>query len=349
MFHAKPLEGASVWAGAEMAGSSRWIRDLPPTIAESIDRAVRSIGNQDWKQITRADFPLPGSEGFFDDVREELENGSGMAKIRGLDVARYSMDELRRIWFGLGTHLGQPSYQNRRGELMREIRDEGADIGKKYGETTDKSGQKFLSSSARTLSPGQLRFHTDRCDVVGLLCVRQALLGGVSKLCSSGTVYNAMLERRPDLLELLCAPIPRSRFGEEAGGENLIYELPVFGVRDGKLTSHFSLTYIESAQQMPGARKLSAVEWEAIELLMKLSEEFSFEMRLEPGVIQLLNNNVIYHGRTAFTDDASQNADRMLMRLWLAVPNSRALPEDHAILWGNVGAGSKRGGIAQEA
>jgi hypothetical protein len=39
----------------------------------------------------------------------------------------------------------------------------------------------------------------------------------------------------------------------------------------------------------------------------------------------------------------------MLMRLWLSVPNSRALPEDHAVLWGDVGAGRPRGGIAQPA
>ena len=35
----------------------------------------------------------------------------------------------------------------------------------------------FLSSYARTLTNQQLRFHTDRCDVVGLFCIRQALRG----------------------------------------------------------------------------------------------------------------------------------------------------------------------------
>src|SRR5689334_8422989 len=107
-----------------------------------------------------------------------------------------------------------------------------------------------------------------RCDVAGLLCVRRASEGGVSKLASSATVYNEILERRPDLHALLCRPIPRSRFGEEAGGEHVAYDLPVFGLRDGKLTSHYSLTYIEYAQMIPGVRKLSAAEHEAIRLLM---------------------------------------------------------------------------------
>jgi hypothetical protein len=267
-----------------------------------------------------------------------------------LPVGRYEHEQLRKIWFGLGHHLGTIMFQNCRGEVMREIRDEGMGVGAAlYGATVDPSGRQFLSSGARTLSAGQLRFHTDRCDVVGLLCVRQASEGGVSKLASSATVYNEMLRRRPDLHALLCRPIPRSRFGEEAGGAHVAYDLPVFGVRDGKLTSHYSLTYIENAQMLPGVRKLSAAEHEAIEMLMALAEEHCFEMRFSPGDIQLLNNHVIYHGRTAFKDDASTGQDRSLMRLWLSVPNSRALPEDHAVLWGDVSAGKPHGGIAQPA
>ncbi len=241
-------------------------------------------------------------------------------------------------------------YQNHFGEAMRDIRDEGMGMGAKlYGATVDASGKQFLSSGARTLSSGQLRFHTDRCDVVGLLCVRQACEGGVSKLASSATVYNEILKRRPDLHALLCQPIPRSRFGEEPGGEHVVYDLPVFGVRDGKLTSHFSLTYIENAQMLPHARKLTDAEHEAIQMLMDVAQEECFEMLFEPGDIQLLNNHIIYHGRTAFKDDASTGHDRMLMRLWLSMPNSRALPEDHAVLWGDVRAGRPRGGIAQPA
>ena len=343
------LEGACVWQGAEMARSDRWVKTFPATVLEQIDCALDKSAALDWRRINRDSFPLPGAAAFFDDVREELENGCGMVQLRGLDVQRYDEAQLRRLWYGFGCHLGTPLYQNRRGEVMRDIRDEGAAGASLYGATVDAEGKPFLSSGARTLSTGQLRFHTDRCDVVGLLCVRQASEGGVSKLASSATVYNEILARRPDLHALLCKPIPRSRFGEEAGGEHVAYDLPVFGLRDGKLTSHFSLTYIENAQLLPGVRRLSEAEHEAIAMLMAVAEEVSFEMRFAPGDIQLLNNHVIYHGRTAFKDDAGRGQDRLLMRLWLAMPNSRALPEDHAVLWGDVEAGRPRGGIAQPA
>ncbi len=141
-----------------------------------------------------------------------------MVKLRGLPVERYTPDELRRIWFGIGCHLGRPVFQNRRGELMREIRDEGSEAGQRYGQVTTGAGegQAFLSSYARTLTNGALRFHTDRTDVVGLLCVQQARAGGVSRLVSSVAIHNEMLRRRPDLLDLLFEDFHRSRFGEEA-------------------------------------------------------------------------------------------------------------------------------------
>jgi hypothetical protein len=350
MSQSNDLQGACVWKGAEISQDRRWIKEFPAGLLKQIDVAIGKVNGLDWRQINRHNFPLPDAAAFFDDVREELENGCGMVKIRGLDVGRYNQEQLRRIWYALGSHLGTPMYQNRSGEMMRDIRDEGMGVGAKlYGATVDASGKPFLSSGARTLSSGQLRFHTDRCDVVGLLCVRQAHEGGISKLASSAAVYNAIRKRRPDLHTVLCRPIPRSRFGEEAGGEHVVYDLPVFGVREGKLTSHFSLTYIENAQMLPNARKLTDVEHEAIQMLMDVAEEECFEMRFEPGDIQLLNNHIVYHGRTAFKDDESTGQDRMLMRLWLSVPNSRALPDDHAILWGDVGAGKPHGGIAQPA
>ena len=234
---------------------------------------------------------------------------------------------------------------------MRAIRDEGADIGQRYGQIENAGGgdTPFLSSYARTLSNGRLRFHTDRTDVVALLCVRQAAAGGVSTICSTPMLHNAMLARRPDLLEVLFQDVWRSRHGEESDDPATVYKLPIFGVRDGKFTSHYSLTYIEAAELAPGVPKLTAPQREAIDELMRLAQELCFEMTLEPGDIQFLNSHVTYHGRTPFTDDATSGHDRLLLRLWLSMPNNRALPAGHEVLWGEVAAGQKRGGIGQIA
>jgi hypothetical protein len=343
-----------------MAKSRRWVRQLAPDAIAEIDAALRAVRRRGlaWHAIGRHDFPLPRTQGLIADIRDELENGSGMVLLRGLPAARYSEAELRCLWMGLGANLGTPVFQNNRGELMRAIRDEaaaaGTDLGAAYGQVAGagKDGATFLSSYARTLSNGPLRFHTDRCDAVGLLCVRQAAAGGTSTLASSPAVHNAMLERRPDLAAALYRPVWRSRLGEEAGGETQAYPLPVFDQRpapDGtaKFTSHYSLTYIEAAQLRAEVPRLEPLQREAIEMLMALAAELSFEMRFAPGDMQLINNHVIYHGRTPFADDAATGQDRLLLRLWLAMPNSRALPAGHDVLWRSIEAGAVRGGIGQ--
>lgn len=351
MTHRSPIVGPCAWLGKDIAHSSRWMHELSEQAVQEIDNALvacRSKGIP-WHQTTRDAFPLDALADDIADIRAELEDGSGMVKLRGLPVERYSPDELRQIWFGLGSHLGTPVFQNRQGELMREIRDEGGAVGERYGQFQDaaQGGRVVLSSYARTLSNGPLRYHTDRCDVVGLLCVQQARAGGVSKLCSSAAVHNVMLERRPDLVEELYRPIYRSRFGEEATSPEVVYPLPIFGVVDGKFTSHYSLTFIEVAQKVAGVPPLTPAQREAIDMLMTLAEELAFEMRFEPGDIQLLNNHVVYHGRTAFEDEAASRQARLLYRLWLAMPNSRRLPDDHAVLWRQVAPGATRGGIGQ--
>jgi hypothetical protein len=346
-----PITGPCAWRGEEMADSTRWVRTLDRGALGEIDAALhvaRSAGVP-WHATTVEHFPLSGLAAALAEVARELEDGAGLVTLRGLPVERYAPDELRQIWFGLGSHLGRPVFQNRRGELMREIRDEGSAVGERYGQIPAASGSAgvVLSSYARTLSNGPLRFHTDRCDVVGLLCAGQARAGGISKVASSVAVHNEMIRRRPDLAAVLYQDIYRSRFGEEADRPEVVYRLPIFGVRDGKFTSHYSLTFIEVAQMVPGVPPLTAAQREAIELLMTLADELSFAMRFEPGDMQLVNNHVIYHARTAFEDDAASGRVRFLYRLWLSMPNSRALPPGHEVLWGSIERGALRGGIGQ--
>jgi hypothetical protein len=344
----RALAGPSVWTGAELEPDRRWRFVLTPAMVEEIDRAVARAAERGlaWEALRLEDFPLPLTAGLLALVSEELEHGRGLARISGLPVERYDDENLRRLWYGLGLHLGRPVTQSHAGLLMKVIRDEGADTGQRHGQFVNADGSVFLGSYSRAVSSALLRFHTDRTDVVGLLCAGQAAEGGLSKVASSPAVHNEILRRRPDLLELLYQPYPRSRLGEEKGGEALHYMLPIFGLRDGKFTSHYSRTFIEAAEKMPGVPQLSAAQWEAIDLLHAVAEELCYRMRLEPGDVQFLNNHVIYHAREAFADDPARGLVRRLYRLWLTVPNSRALPEDHAVLWRDVRAGAPRGGIA---
>jgi len=345
---ATPFEGPSVWTGRDLEQDTDWRRAWSPDELAEIDRAVAQAkrSGAPWAEVGREDFPLDRVAGVLEDVADRLENGRGFILLQGLPIDRYEADDQRLLWMGLGRWLGHPVPQDNSGQMMRDIQAEAGDLGARHERMADADGGEFLSSKARTYSNGQLRYHTDRTDVVGLLTVRQSASGGESRVASTAAVHNAILERRPDLLELLYQPIYRSRLGEEAGGGDEAYPLPVFGVRDGKLTSHYSRTYVEAAQLMPTTPRMSDAQWEALDLLAAVADELAFSMSLRPGDIQLINSHITYHARTAFQDDAAAGKARLLRRLWLAMPNSRALPGDHAVLWRNVDAGAVRGGIA---
>ena len=64
------------------------------------------------------------------------------------------------------------------GEIMGEVRDETRDAKPTFIESEP---GKVVSSRARARSTGPLRFHTDRCDVIALMCVRNGIEGGVSQ------------------------------------------------------------------------------------------------------------------------------------------------------------------------
>jgi hypothetical protein len=342
-----PIAGPMVWHGRELARSTDWIHRLSPGAVEEIDAALRGVQARglDWRDVRKRDFPLPGVSAELAQVNRDLEWGRGLVLLRGLPVERYGEDELRAIWWGLGCHLGTAVHQNAHGELIGEVRDEI----RLYGEVVQPAVPKSegVTSRAKARSAGPLRWHTDRCDVVGLLCVRSARRGGTSRVVSVPAVSNAILARRPDLHALLCSDYHRSRQGEEAGGEGSVYAMPIFAMREGKFTTQYSRTFVEAAQKIPTVPRLSPAQDEALDLLAAVCDELAYEMELAPGDIQLLNNHVIYHGRTAYEDAAEPGRDRLLLRLWLAPPNSRPLPEGFEALWGSIKGGAVRGGIVQ--
>ncbi|MBI3515314.1 MAG: TauD/TfdA family dioxygenase [Proteobacteria bacterium] len=343
----QPLQGRVFWYGRELERSGDWIHALGAAeqreIAAALAAAKRS--GKPLFELGRDDFPLDRTVAFLDRVRDELENGRGMARVRGLDTTVYSEDDLRWIFWGLGAHLGVAVYQNTRGEIMGEVRDETRDAAKTYVEA---GPGRITSSRARARSTGPLRFHTDRADAIALLCVRNARAGGISKLASAATVYNEMLARRPDLLELLCQDLWRARPEDEDGiVPSRVFALPLFGVRDGKLTTQYSRTYVEQAQEFPEVPRVTPAQVEAMDLWAEIAESVCLQSPFEPGDLQVLNNHVIYHGRTAYEDDAASHQERLLLRLWLALPNSRALPDGFDTFWGATAPGVLRGGVPQ--
>ncbi len=347
---ARPIEGRCVWTGAELEAEGSWCRTWPAGAIAEIEaaRGHAAATGKPLTELTAADFPLPGLRGFFDGILEELEDGRGAVRVTGFPVERFDDAAVLTIFWGIGQHLGTPVNQTAFGEILGEVRDESHDDGRVTQQLSEHraGGDRVLASRARARSTGPLRFHTDRCDVIALFCAANGIEGGVSKLASIGHIHNAILARRPDLHALLCRDYWRSRPEDEEGiRTDKVFALPVFGVRGGKITSQYSRTYVEQAQEAPGVPRLTATQNEALDLLAEVAEESCLLSPFAPGDLQLLNNHTVYHGRTAYADDRASGQVRCLLRLWLSVANSRALPDGFEVLWGSTAPGVVRGGV----
>jgi hypothetical protein len=327
----QPISDSSAWSSDDLAGSDEWVWTLDPAEIEELDAALAETMRRDlaWSEVTAADFPLNGMTEKLRDVAGRLETGHGIALIRGLPIERYSLDDLKRLYFGLASHIGRPVVQNGGAGMMREIRDTGG---------------------PRVESPAHLNWHTDRADVVVLLCLRQAAEGGISRIVSATRIYNAILETRPDLIDALFDDFYRSSIGDEVGTDAPYYLLPVFSMHDGAFTSDFSRVYITQAQAFPEVPRLTAAQTEALDMIPELAEAMCFERMIQPGDIQLLNNHVTYHARSAYVDDAASGRDRFLLRLWLMTPESRRLPKNQASLWSSAAlTAQKQPGLGKTA
>ncbi len=329
-----PVEGPFAWRGPKMAKRTDWIHTLSDSEIGEIEAALRAAqkSGRPLAELRAEDFPLPGLAPRLLALRDELLEGPGFALLRGLPADRYDIEEIAAIYLGIGRHLGSTRSQNGEGHLLGHV----CDLGHSQ-ENTSQRGYR---------APGPLNFHTDSVDIVGLMCWRPARRGGESRIASSATVYNEILRRRPDLIPALFSPVYRDRRGEIPAGKPPWWVMPVFQWYEGRLFSHYSNTYIRSAQRFEAAPRLTDAQSEMLDLVPVIAAESSvyLEMALQQGDIQFINNHRILHSRTAYEDWDEDDRRRYLLRLWICPPNGPPIPPSYADRYGGIQIGD-RGGI----
>jgi Taurine catabolism dioxygenase TauD, TfdA family len=330
-----PLDDRSAWIGSELARRPQeWIYRLSERDLAEIDAAVAETRARGLpiENIGRADFPLPTLGPKLDGFRREVVHGRGFILLRGLPAEGRPISLPATAYWGIGTYFGTGRSQNSRGHLLGHVRSEGLSA-------SDPHVRHYQTSERQT-------FHVDSCDIVGLLCLKIAKRGGESKIASSMTIYNRMLAERPDLLALLFKPLPVDRRGEVPEGAKPYFDMPVFNEHLGYLSVFYMRPNIETAQRFPDARRLTQDEIAALDYLDALADhpELRLDMVLEPGDMQFLHNHTVLHDRTAYEDYPEAERQRHLLRLWLAAPDARPLPDCYAQRYGSTVIGD-RGGI----
>jgi hypothetical protein len=327
----------SAWYGHDLNGRTDWIERLSEAEIAEVESAAKELAKSsvDLTSINTADFPLPTLGPRLRRLLEEVLSGRGFVLIKALPVERLTKREAAIAFLGIGVHLGHLRMQNADGHLLGHVKDLGRS-------SMDPHARIYQTRERQT-------HHTDSCDVVGLLCLRAAKSGGLSNLVSSTTIFNEMRRRRPDLLRVLLDPIETDRRGEVPQGGKPYFSIPVFNWHEGLLSAIYQRQYIESARRLPGVAPLSPLQLQALDLFDELANDpvLNLMMELQPGDMQFVHNHTILHDRTAFEDFLEPERKRHLLRLWVASPNARPLPEVYAERFGSVTPGD-RGGIAVE-
>jgi hypothetical protein len=329
------IQDRSAWYGPELDAHRDWIEALSDADIAEIERAVQiTIGRfvdpeRDLVALRKQDFPLPTLVPRLERILDEVLNGRGFVLLRRLPVERWSRLQRATAFCGLGVHLGNLRSQNADGHVLGHVKDLGNPDAERLYKTNKRQG-----------------YHTDSCDVVGLLCLNTAKEGGYSSLVSSITLFNEIRRRRPDLLAPLLAPIETDRRGEVPEGQKPYFRIPVFSWHRGLLSAIYQRKYIDDARKLPGVPPYTKEQEEALDLLDALTDDPALHLAMEfqPGDIQLVHNHTILHDRTAFVDWPEPERKRHLLRLWLAPPSARPLPEIFAERFGSLTPGD-RGGV----
>jgi hypothetical protein len=310
----EPVGGPSAWRGSELRVRDDWQVRLDAAQIAELDHALASVRERGLAlaQVGRADFPLPALGPMIRSWSRELDTGRGFLLVRGLPVERWGDEDAALVYWGIGQHLGEPGAQNPAGELLGHVTDLGEDPAKP------------LVRLYRTAS--HIDWHCDLADVVGLLCLRTAKRGGASRIVSSVAVYDALVRRRPDLVDRLYEPFALDSRDEQGESKRPFLPIPPCRFASGRLRTFWHGDYFRSALRHPEAPRWDARTEELVALYDEIASDpdLVLEMHFEPGDVQLISNHVTLHSRTDYEDWPEPERRRHLLRLWLSLERNPA-------------------------
>jgi hypothetical protein len=309
----RPVIDPAAWTPDSLGPVEDWAYGISKDDEDELVAAVDEFRKRrlPLPDLNRESFPLNKLAAVLADIRRELIGGRGMVMVQNFPVDRLDREGVAIAYMGLGSYLGDKMVQNKYGHVLGHVKD----IGENYGTT----GRSYNTSA-------EVRFHSDACDYVGLLCLHPAKHGGTSRVASSVTLYNRMLERRPDLVEVLTQDFYRSHKGEMTPGTSPWYKQPIFCFTDGFFSAIGAGSTIEKVLRLPGVPPLTAAQTEAIALYRDIVDEFAADIEFRKGDIQFLANHVTLHSRREFEDWPEPHRRRHLLRLWLRDPAGRPIP-----------------------
>lgn len=333
----KDATGPQAWYAADVRNDPSWILRLNDEAIAGFQTALEHAKQhpKPFLAMTQQDFPLPAaSRQALAQAIAMTQERWGMCLVKGFPVDQWSEADCRLAYWGMGLHMGVGRTQNKASEIINDVRDAGGDY-------KSKGGRGYNTNA-------ELDFHQDSADVVALLCRRTAKTGGTSKVISSMALRQEVERLRPDLIPVLEGAFVHSYQGTQDPSQPPYYTCPIFSRKGEVFAVRTNRKNTIAAQRdFDDVPRLTTQQIEALDLLDELmpSDKLCYSMELERGDLQLLNNYVTLHSRTNFEDFDEPELKRHLFRLWLAIPQSQALPASFEEYFYDTRAGSIRGGV----
>jgi hypothetical protein len=314
------IEGPSAWVGNNVHPEDYRV-ELSATCHDEIRRAIDELRTYPLPTIVLRpeDFAMPACREQMAQVRHILQRGVRFAIVDRLPVGEMEAGEATAIYWLLSSMVSRPVAQKLDGTLIYDVLDTGQEALPGSGVRPDKTNI-------------EIRFHNDNAynntppDYVGLLCLRQAMSGGHSRVISFHATHNALLARHPNELPRLYQPFWFDRQREFHAGESSVFAAPVFE-NSGELKARFSVHQINSGYALRG-ELIDNQGAAAIAAMFDIVEEdgLSIDFDLEPGQIQFVDNRALGHSRTEYLDYPEPECKRHLIRLWMRDHGRRAYP-----------------------
>lgn len=307
------IDNARAWT-ADRVKDGDWIFPLPEAVLAELRDTLHRMRQDPLPMFLQSPalYRLAATrELLLGQVKAALDQGVGFALLERLPIEEMSHDEAKALYWVLGSILGRPVAQKWNGAMMMDVRDSG------YLPTPG-SGVR-LSQTNIDLDPHNDNAHNDMtAEYVGLLTLRIAKEGGMSRVASFYSVHNWLLEHRPEVLPRLYRPLFWDRMLEHRAEDSLLFTAPIFRYVDGELKARLGTHQIRNAYQTieGGMDEDTRKAVEALEEAFR-QPQLNIHMHLQPGQIQFVNNSMIGHARTNFVDHEEADRKRLLVRLWL--------------------------------
>ena len=321
------------WRGPELFASEGWSYQLTKSERDALSVVVDRASGQDLgaiSEVTSVSTVLTDLAGRLSNI---LERGTGVVLLRDFISSEWDEHGAGRAFWHLSTLLGTPVSQSAEGDRLFHVRDAG-----------------FSATDPRYRGPmsrKRLSFHTDRCDVIAFLCLQPALQGGETFIVSSVALCDELRRSAPETLEVLRQPYPYLRHTVDVGNTRSYCELPIFSEHEGYFAAHFLRVLIDRADVSDIAPTLTTSQRLALDALETLAEDPGFHVSfgMEAGDLLFLNNWTTFHRRNEFIDTEAAGRKRHLLRIWLAMADSRPIAPCFVDHFGATAAGVVRGGM----